>query len=199
MNNKSILNLIIVIITKCFETKRKENTWREIKQSVTHNHSQSLVVHINHADREHPGSSLGMFRKHSGHTELKRQQQRSLAGYCSNPYVRHQANCDTQCSHEWTPPPQTCQQTDQRIPNSQQHLMETNGADAAAPQIITIIALLLSHQATQAGAAVQQARVHVCRAMRVALAWRSSHLQATFQLCFMWQHSEEIKQDLHLK
>lgn len=52
-------------------------------------------MHINHADREHPGSSLEMFRKHSEHTELKRQQQRSLAGYCSNPYVRDHANCDT--------------------------------------------------------------------------------------------------------
>lgn len=62
---------------------------------MTHNHSQSLVVHINHADRKHPGSSLGMFRKHSEHTELKRQQQRSLTGYCSNPYVRDQPNCNT--------------------------------------------------------------------------------------------------------
>lgn len=35
-----------------------------------------------------------MFGKHSEHTELKRQQQRSLAGYCSNPYVRDQANCN---------------------------------------------------------------------------------------------------------
>lgn len=65
-----------------FPNQKKENTItkkKQTKDTQSHNaNGVSLGVHINHADREHPGSSLGMYGIQNEHTELKRQQQRSL-------------------------------------------------------------------------------------------------------------------------